>query len=56
MTRLTAITIAAALMLAGPLTRDVSAQQPDTHDRTMMTFSGAVELPGLRLEPGTYVF
>ena len=56
MTRLTAITMAAALMLAGALTRDVSAQQPDTHDRTIMTFSAGVELPGLRLEPGTYVF
>jgi hypothetical protein len=48
--------MAAALMLAGALTRDVSAQQPDTHDRTIMTFSAAVELPRLRLEPGTYVF
>jgi hypothetical protein len=56
MTRLTAIPIAAALMLVGTLTRDVIAQQPDTHDRTFMTFSGVVELPGLRLEPGTYVF
>jgi hypothetical protein len=33
-----------------------AAQQPDTHDRTIMTFSAAVELPGMRLEPGTYVF
>jgi hypothetical protein len=56
MTRFTAITIAAALTLVGTLTRDVSAQQPDTHDRTIMTFSAAVELPRLRLEPGTYVF
>jgi hypothetical protein len=56
MTRFTVIPIAAALMLVGTLARDVSAQQPDTHDRTIMTFSAAVELPRLRLEPGTYVF
>jgi hypothetical protein len=42
--------------LLAPLTSNVAAQQPDTKDRTIMTFSGAVELPGLRLEPGKYVF
>ena len=55
MTRLSAIAIGLSLMLVGTPTR-AAAQQPDTHDRTIMTFSAAVELPGMRLEPGTYVF
>jgi len=45
---------AAALLLT--LTMGVSAQQIDTHDRTIMTFSAPVELPGVTLQPGTYVF
>jgi hypothetical protein len=56
MTRLSAIAVAVFLMLMGLPTREAAAQQPDTHDRTIMTFSAAVELPGMRLEPGTYVF
>jgi hypothetical protein len=55
MTRLSAIAIGLSLVLVGTPTR-AAAQQPDTHDRTIMTFSAAVELPGMRLEPGTYVF
>lgn len=55
MTRLSAIAIGLSLMLVGMPTR-AAAQQPDTRDRTIMTFSAAVELPGMRLEPGTYVF
>jgi len=55
MTRLSAIAIGLSLMLVGMPTR-AAAQQPDTHDRTIMTFSAAVELPGMKLEPGTYVF
>ena len=55
MTRMT-LAIAAAGLLLAPFTSNVAAQQPDTKDRTIMTFSGAVELPGLRLEPGKYVF
>ena len=50
------LAIAAAGLLLAPLTSDVAAQQPDTKDKTIMTFSGAVELPGMRLEPGKYVF
>jgi hypothetical protein len=50
------LAIAAAAMWLAPLTYTVAAQQPDTKDRTIMTFSGAVELPGMRLEPGKYVF
>jgi len=45
---------AAALLMT--LTMGVSAQHIDTHDRTIMTFSAPVELPGVTLQPGTYVF
>ncbi|HEY5617940.1 MAG TPA: hypothetical protein VIK60_08345 [Vicinamibacterales bacterium] len=55
MRRLTVIATAVAVLLA-MLTLNIAAQQPDTRDRTIMTFSAAVELPSLRLEPGTYVF
>jgi hypothetical protein len=56
MKRVTAIATATVLALLVALTLNVAAQQPDTRDRTIMTFSSAVELPGTRLEPGTYVF
>jgi hypothetical protein len=56
MKRLIAIATATVLALLVALTLNVAAQQPDTRDRTIMTFSSAVELPGMRLEPGTYVF
>jgi hypothetical protein len=38
------------------LTVNVSAQDFNIHERTFLTFSNTVELPGMRLEPGTYVF
>ena len=56
MKRVIAIATATVLALLVALTLNVAAQQPDTKDRTIMTFSSAVELPGMRLEPGTYVF
>ena len=56
MKRVTLIATATVLALLVVLTLNVAAQQPDTRDRTIMTFSSAVELPGMRLEPGTYVF
>jgi hypothetical protein len=56
MKRVTAIATATVLALLVALTLNVAAQQPDTRDRTIMTFSSAVELPGMRLEPGAYVF
>jgi hypothetical protein len=56
MKRAIAIATATVLALLVALTLNVAAQQPDTKDRTIMTFSSAVELPGIRLEPGTYVF
>src|SRR5688572_15157788 len=56
MKRVTSIATATVLALLVALTLNVAAQQPDTRDRTIMTFSSAVELPGMRLEAGTYVF
>jgi hypothetical protein len=56
MTRTRAIATAAAMTLFLGLPADTLAQQPDTRDRTIMTFSAPVELPGMRLEAGTYVF
>ena len=56
MKRVTAMAIGVVTVLIALFTLSVGAQQPDTRDRTIMTFSGAVQLPGLRLEPGKYVF
>jgi len=56
MKRVITIATATVLTLLVALTLNVGAQQPDTRDRTIMTFSSAVELPSMRLEPGTYVF
>ncbi|MBI3049243.1 MAG: hypothetical protein HYY76_13145 [Acidobacteria bacterium] len=56
MTRIGAITTAAAMTLFLGVPAETRAQQPDTRDRTIMTFSAPVELPGIRLEAGTYVF
>ena len=56
MKRMTVAATAVATALLAIFTLSVGAQQPDTRDRTIMTFSGAVELPGMRLEPGKYVF
>jgi hypothetical protein len=56
MTRTRAIATAAAMTLFLGLPADMLAQQPDTRDRTIMTFSAPVELPGMRLDAGTYIF
>lgn len=56
MTRISAIATAAAMTIVLGLPATTAAQQPDTRDRTIMTFSGPVELPGMRLDAGTYVF
>jgi len=52
------MTIATAGVAALVLTFNMSAlaQQPDTHDRTIMTFSAPVELPGMTLQAGSYVW
>ena len=56
MKRVTVFATAAVLVLMAVFSFTATAQQPDTRDRTIMTFSNAVELPGLRLDAGTYVF
>ena len=49
----TALVVAAVLaVLAGR----AIAQETNTQEKTFLTFSTAVELPGVMLEPGTYVF
>jgi hypothetical protein len=56
MTRAIGIATATAMTLLGAVTAYAAAQQPDTRDKTIMTFSSAVELPRMTLEAGTYVF
>ena len=56
MKRVTAFATAAVLALIAVFSLTATAQQPDTLDKTIMTFSAPVELPGKRLEAGTYVF
>jgi hypothetical protein len=48
----TAMVLAVLAVLAGRVT----AQQINTNDKTFMTFTAAVEMPGVTLQPGTYVF
>ena len=48
--------IAAAAVLAAAASVAVAAQNANTSERTFLTFSGAVEMPGVTLQPGTYVF
>src|SRR5689334_3647348 len=47
----TALVIALVSVFAG-----TTAAQTDTRDRTFLTFSGPVEMPGVTLPAGTYVF
>jgi hypothetical protein len=49
---------AAALVLAtvAATTIPIAAQETNTRERTIMTFSSAVEMPGVTLQRGTYVF
>jgi hypothetical protein len=50
--------IAAALLMAvlAVLAGRVAAQETNVSERTFLTFSSAVEMPGVTLQPGTYVF
>jgi hypothetical protein len=47
-----ALVLAAVAMMTGRIT----AQETNTRERTIMTFSSAVEMPGVTLQRGTYVF
>ena len=55
MTRVTLIAAALVIALVAVFT-STTAAQTDTRDRTFLTFSGAVEMPGVTLPAGTYVF
>jgi len=55
MARVTLIVTALVIALVGAFSNTASAQT-DTRDRTFLTFSGAVEMPGVTLPAGTYVF
>ena len=55
MARMTLIVTALAIALVAVFAGTTTAQT-DTRDRTFLTFSGAVEMPGVTLPAGTYVF
>jgi len=55
MARVTFIVTALVVALVGGFASKSTAQT-DTRDRTFLTFSGPVEMPGVTLEAGTYVF
>ena len=55
MKRVTTIVTACAAAVLLTLPIGVAAQDFNPSERTFLTFSGPVELPGLRLEAGTYV-
>ena len=56
MKRVKLIVTAVVLAVLGVLAGRVSAQRIDTNNKTLMTFTAAVEMPGVTLQPGTYVF
>ena len=55
MARLTLIVTTLVIALVAGFSGTTTAQT-DTRDRTFLTFSGAVEMPGVTLPAGTYVF
>ena len=56
MKRVNTIVTACAAAVLLTLSIGVAAQDFNSQERTFMTFSAPVELPGLRLDAGTYVF
>jgi hypothetical protein len=48
--------VATALAFAAIAAVGVAAQETNVSERTFLTFSSAVEMPELTLQPGTYVF
>lgn len=50
------IATACVMAMLGVLTLNVAAQDFNTNERTFLTFSSTVELPGVTLQPGTYLF
>jgi hypothetical protein len=56
MKRVKLITIALALAILATAASQATAQTFNTLERTFVTFNAPVELPGVLLQPGTYVF
>ena len=56
MKRVKLLTTALVLAVLAVMAGRVTAQQANTTERTFLTFSNAVEMPGVTLKPGTYVF
>lgn len=56
MKRVKLIATACFIAMVGLLALNVAAQDFNTNERTYLTFSGTVELPGVTLQPGTYLF
>ena len=56
MKRLTVIATAMVLAVMVGMSARVAAQNPVANERTFMTFSNTVEMPGVTLPAGTYVF
>jgi hypothetical protein len=56
MKRVNLIATACITAMLGALTLNVTAQDFNTNERTYLTFSSAVELPSVTLQPGTYLF
>jgi hypothetical protein len=56
MRRLTQLTTACVVAVLGLGAAQLHAQETNTTERTFMTFSHSVELPGVTLEAGTYEF
>jgi len=56
MKRLTSIATAMVLAVLMGMSARVAAQNPVANERTFMTFSNTVEMPGVTLPAGTYVF
>lgn len=56
MRRVKMILAAAVLTVLTALSTNAVAQETNVSERTFLTFSSAFELPGLTLQPGTYVF
>ncbi len=56
MARVKLVATALAFAAVAAVATGAAAQQTNVSERTFLTFSSAVEMPGLTLQPGTYVF
>jgi hypothetical protein len=56
MARVKLVATALAFAAVAAVASGVAAQETNVSERTFLTFSSAVEMPGLTLQPGTYVF